>query len=301
MINRLISVKLWALFVCIGPLAFGQTFTIVGRSGATQLKLDETVQITFQVNASGLTQPVVPVLVSLDSPGSIATTWTGTAPTSTTNSLSFYVHAYDDEGLCGQVIDFELRFYSNQFSGYRTASGAGFLAYQTDSDGSVSLDYLVADMVVAPRYPLTGDTYTDLLRIHNFPQAVLDDPNTRVYWYVNWFLNGYVGAPGSAKPFNGAFNFFVYYLNTNCYLRVDADLMNRGVGSNHYLDYQTVEVIDRTNANNPVPVQMAPLGGTHTTQFGSDINIFDITDVRLSFPACGNQFPADVINYGAGT
>jgi hypothetical protein len=76
--------------------------------------------------------------------------------------------------------------------------------------------------------------------------------------------------------------------------------MERGVGNNGYLDYQTVEVIDRTNASNPVTVQMAPLGGTQTTRFGNDINIFDITDFRVSGANCSNQFPAELINYSGG-
>ena len=290
---RISKMSFWVGAVLLsisGPIAFAQSFQVTGRTtpgGTNRLKLDESLVVTYQVNATGLTQPVVPVLVpSAGHANSISTTWTGTSPTTNLSNLSFNIHLYDSTSLCGQDLPFSLIFFSTQFSGSRTATpqNPSLMQFETSASGEVSLTHLISEVASTIPFPLpTG--------IRQFPMvgnvisnALLQDPNNRIYFYIDYNTMGF--------DMDEVFNFNAYPLNDNCPMEVGIDIF-----SSPETYYVNGDITDRTGAT-PVPINPAPIGGAGENLGDEGINVFDITDINLNDGRCSGT-PRDDIDYSS--
>jgi len=286
------------VLMAAAPVALAQTFTITGRSSSTgnfQLRLDETLEVTYSVSATGLTQPVVPVLVPsiAGQADAINTTWTGSGATTSLSNLTFKIHLYDVPELCGQTFQFDLVFYSNQFAGPREAGTVtpSLLTFTTSADGIITLDKQLTGLLAPPQYPLSSGIKSDPLRI--FPHTQTEIQNSRLYLYMDWNLQGYFNETGG-QTFDDAFVFWSYSLTEDCRFDIGFDLVPE-------IDERFVQgqVIDNTVTGAPEQVDLAPLGGGGDTEFqGEGINVFDITDMNMANSSCGATVQSS-IDYSA--
>lgn len=276
------------LLFCGG--VFAQTFTVNSRSTPTgdTLRLDQSIDVVYNVTATGLTQAVIPVLRPVNSAfaDKMSVTWLGTSATTSLSNLSFRIHSYDDDSLCAQTIDFELAFYSTQFSGERIATPAtsALMQFITTGGGQINLTHLINETSTLP-YPLTSrSASTHFLLNTGVSQSVIQDPNNRIYLWCDYNLNG--------APWSQQFHYWLYALNANfCSLNAPTELEN-------LLNVQG-DVVDQTVSPAAV-VNQAPLGGAGTLPtLGEGINIFDITDIDPVDQDCVGTV-RDSINYSSG-
>lgn len=276
------------LTFCAG--SFAQTFTVNGRTtpGGDLLKLDQSLRVVYNVTASGLTQPVVPELVVTNASlaESVNVTWEGTSAVTSLSNLAFNIHVYDDDTLCSQTLNFELRFYSSQFTGYIVANptSSSLMQFDTTGGGQIVLTDTIADTQTLP-WPLTSNSQSNhFLQLGNVPQATILNPENRIYFWADYNLAG--------QAWGSQFLFFLYQLD------------NQGCALNASIDIGTMpqvegEVVDATVTPNET-LELAPLGGAGSgPTLGLGINIFDVTDINPADPDCASSVRQS-IDYSAG-
>ncbi|MDJ0840075.1 MAG: hypothetical protein QNK37_26420 [Acidobacteriota bacterium] len=292
--SQIAKVAWFALFAAV-PMAWGQDYTVEGgttSTGSFLLRLDETLTVTYNVDGPG--GVVVPVLVPKNAAqaDSIVATWQGTAPTSNLSNLVFDIHLYDNPALCGQTFEFDLLFYSPGSDTPEKAQSSSLLNFGTSSDGLITLDQVILEMIESPPFPLSGGIKSDPMRIrsHTFD----DLEGKRLYWYADWNLQGYY----TPDNFGAVFLFFFWTLNANsCFFQLGSDLIPNAPD----LLVQG-QVIDNTVSPSR-EIETHPLGGAgNFGTLGTGINVFDITDVTLANTNCdlpGNSTPtvAEAIDF----
>ncbi len=261
---------LGAFLACYGA-AFGQTFTVNSRTtpSGELLKLDQSITVVYNVSATGLTQPVIPVLrpTNASLANSISVTWNGTAATSTLTNLSFNIHLFDTTSLCGQTIDFELLFYSSQFSGSKTAipSTTSLMRFSSSSGGQITLTHKVIDTPTLPCPLSSVSPATYFMSPTGVTQSVINDPDNRIYFLADYNLAG--------AAWHSQFTFFLYALNGNqCTLNASVDLNS--------FPLVNAEITDQT-VSPARTITQAPVGGAGSCGVNDHgYNLYDITDLN---------------------
>ena len=283
------------LVVSSGLASLGQSFQITDRDtpGSTgELALDQTIQVDFTVLGNGTTgREFVPeLMVSPSVPANIAsgisTTWLGTGAitgwTSGSNeTVSFYIHLYNLPSACGVDISFDLIFQSA--TTVTQASGGGFTNFSSGSGDGVQLEFVAADLVAPPPFPLGLSSVELFMFGHELPSNLANNPNLRIYWYIDYYLGGI--------DFQTMFSYFNSALSTTCFLNVRNEIFSAPL--NYYVDGP---ITDNTVSGPPQTINPAPVGGAGETpgDAGLGVNLFDITDISLSL--CGNQSPLSVLD-----
>lgn len=260
---------LGAFLACYGAV-FGQTFTVNSRTtpSGELLKLDQSLTVIYNVTATGLTQPVIPVLRPTNGSlaNSISVTWNGTSATSSLTNLSFNIHLYNNTSLCGQAIDFELVFYSSQFSGSRTATpnSSSLMRFSSTAGGQITLTHKIIDTPTLPCPLSSVSPSTYFMSPTGVTQTVINDPNNRIYFLADYNLAG--------ASWHSQFNFFLYALNGNqCTLNASIDLNSFPIVS--------AEITDQTVSPARTIVQ-APVGGAGSCGLNDHgYNLFDVTNL----------------------
>jgi len=276
----------WGRIFCLAFLclpALGQTFHVTHRStsGEGYLLLDQNLIVTYQVNASGLSDSVVPKLVPVNAgqASGLSATWLGTSATTNLSNLQFAIHLYDEVALCGEEVAFDLYFESPGFPNAikATTAQSTLTRFSTSVGQGAVLDLLVSGTTEIWN-PISGVSSESLYK-RNIPPGTLEDPQNRIYLYTDYNLNGW-------DP-DVAFIYMLFAISPDCYI----NFSDHVYGETRYVP----EVFDATGSGDPVPINIDVLGGSGSSYTTPAINVFDVTSVRI--PNCSNQAVPDVLDY----
>ncbi len=295
-------------FLC--PLLFGQTFQVTGRSvtgGDATLLLDQTRTITFQVQGTNVPNVVTPRLqvasgVSSTLANAVSVTWNSSAPIvnwgSGVQNITFFVHLYDQPGACAQNVDFDLFFESPQLANPVQASVVGQnLRFGTSSNDVITLDQEISRINEQPDFPLDNGRHDYFLTVNpSITSAMLNDPNNRIYFYIDYHCRiGNQAQVVSTTP-EIYFDFLLYFLSPNGPNVCRFNFLEDAINQNNIVDGM---VVDTTAPGGPVSFQTARYGGDGNGPFDYrlGVNLFDITDVDL-FVCSGTPRQNIVNNFG---
>ncbi len=270
------------LILGLGQFAMSQSFQVTGRTftGDDALTLDGTTIVNFQVLGSSTTgTTIVPELVVSSSEPSfvqaaIQATWNGNSAISnwtsgSTQTLTFFVHLYEDSNVCGREVDFTLRLNVN--GGTVNATGASsFFTLGSPSSDLLTLHTLVSDNVNSFGVVPVGTSNNFTTAMESVPSSVINNANNRVYLYMVYDIQ--------PTPPSEYFLNFLYPLNNDCLIQLQDDVFP--FESSLLVD---ALVVDETGTV-PEDLTLAPLGGggVFPAAFGEGINLWDITDVGLT-------------------
>lgn len=285
---QITSMKLVFVFFLMIPLGYSQTFRIDNRSNPTnsfELRVDQTIEVTFNVSATGFNGTAIPQLVPRDAnqAAAISATWDGSGPTSNFSNLRFFIHLYDTDQFCGSTFEFDMIFTSSSFVGPRTAttSNANLTRFGTSQDGVINLTKRIAQYLPSLPLPIQ-DGYDDF---NSYTAAEL--ASSKLYFYADWDLANYIlpGDNNVTLSFNSAFALFQFDIAPdNCVFDLRGDLFQFG-------DAEDLLITGEVRDENDDIINTGPLGGNGNTV----VNIFDITDVVPGGP-CGSGTMTEVFD-----
>jgi len=150
----------------------------------------------------------------------------------------------------------------------------------------VVLDTLVSEFSDHPLSVTPAGTNTVGLFHYDLPSGALADPETRVFWYVDYHISG-------ISP-SAYFSAYWYALAPDgaCWFDVANDLFDDGPAR---LVRDTIQ--DESGAT-PRELISAPYGGGEWAPIGSGVNVFDITEISCS--QCEDRLPTEVMSDDRG-